>query len=114
MSWFVFGPWKDPQGFNFPQTEMFQGAALLPTLFEGARLNLAFGFAIVLLMAGHILFARTHLGFKMRVAGESAAAARYAGISTAKMTWVGLVVGRRLRRACRHGRGGGPSGPADR
>ena len=60
VSWFVFGPWKDPQGFNFPQTEMFQGAALLPTLFEGARLNLAFGFAIVLLMAGHIcLRART-------------------------------------------------------
>jgi len=93
VSWFVFGPWKDPQGFNFPQTEMFESTALLPKLFEGVRLNLAFGFAIVLLIAGHILFARTHLGFKMRVAGESPAAAGYAGISTAKMTWVGLLVG---------------------
>ena len=93
VSWFVFGPWKDPQGFNFPQTEVFESTALLPKLFEGARLNLAFGFAIVLLIAGHILFARTHLGFKMRVAGESPAAAGYAGISTTKMTWVGLLVG---------------------
>jgi simple sugar transport system permease protein len=93
VSWFVFGPWKDPQGFNFPQTEVFESTALLPKLFEGARLNLAFGFAITLLIAGHILFARTHLGFKMRVAGESPAAAGYAGISTAKMTWVGLLVG---------------------
>jgi len=93
VSWFVFGPWRDPQGFNFPQTEVFESTALLPRLFDGARLNLALGFAIVLLIAGHILFARTHLGFKMRVAGESPSAAGYAGISTAKMTWVGLVVG---------------------
>jgi len=93
VSWFVFGPWRDPQGFNFPQTKVFESTALLPKLFEGARLNLAFGFAIVLLIAGYILFARTHLGFKMRVAGESPAAAGYAGISTAKMTWAGLVAG---------------------
>jgi len=23
VSWLVFGPWKDPDGFNFPQTAMF-------------------------------------------------------------------------------------------
>ena len=24
VSWLVHGPWKDPDGFNFPQTRMFQ------------------------------------------------------------------------------------------
>lgn len=93
VSWVVFGPWKDPKGFNFPQTQMFEATALLPILIPGSRLNLAFGFAIVLLIAGHVFLARTHLGYKMRVAGESPQAALYAGISTKAMTWVGLLVG---------------------
>ena len=29
VSWLVFGPWKDPAGFNFPQTETFTDSALL-------------------------------------------------------------------------------------
>jgi ABC-type uncharacterized transport system permease subunit len=64
VSWVVFGPWKDPKGFNFPQTQMFEATALLPILLEGSRLNLAFGFAIVLLAAGHVLLTRTTLGYK--------------------------------------------------
>lgn len=93
VSWVVFGPWKDPQGFNFPQTKMFDAPALLPTLIDGTRLNLAFGFAIVLLIAGHILMYRSHLGFKMRVAGEAPEAARYAGFSANTMVWIGLLAG---------------------
>jgi ABC-type uncharacterized transport system permease subunit len=93
VSWFVFGPWKDPQGFNFPQTRMFDDPALLPTLIEGTRLNLAFTLAIALLIAGHILMFRSHLGFKMRVAGEAPEAARYAGFSANTMTWIGLLTG---------------------
>ena len=41
VSWLVHGPWKDPEGFNFPQTRMFHDAALLPMLVEGTRLNAA-------------------------------------------------------------------------
>ena len=93
VSWVVFGPWKDPKGFNFPQTQMFEATALLPILLEGSRLNLAFGFAIVLLAAGHVLLTRTTLGYKMRVAGQSAGAAAYAGFSSKAMTWIGLLIG---------------------
>jgi simple sugar transport system permease protein len=93
VSWVVFGPWKDPQGFNFPQTKMFEEAALLPILIEGTRLNLAFTFAIGLLIAGYLLMVRSHLGFKMRVAGEAPDAARYAGFSAKTMVWIGLLSG---------------------
>jgi ABC-type uncharacterized transport system permease subunit len=37
VSWLVHGPWKDPDGFNFPQTKMFQAKAILPILVPGTR-----------------------------------------------------------------------------
>ena len=52
VSWLVFGPWKDPAGFNFPQTETFTDAALLPILIEGTRLNFAFVIALAVLAGG--------------------------------------------------------------
>ena len=93
VSWLVFGPWKDPAGFNFPQTEMFEDAALLPMLIEGTRLNLAFLVALAALAAGYVFMAKSFIGFKMRVAGESEAAARYAGFSAVAMVWIGMLVG---------------------
>jgi len=81
VSWLVFGPWKDPAGFNFPQTETFEDAALLPMLIEGTRLNFAFVIALAALAAGYVFMEKSFIGFKMRVAGESGAAARYAGFS---------------------------------
>jgi len=93
VSWLVFGPWKDPAGFNFPQTETFEDAALLPMLIEGTRLNLAFLVALAALAAGYVFMAKSFIGFKMRVAGESQAAARYAGFSAVGMVWIGMLVG---------------------
>jgi simple sugar transport system permease protein len=93
VSWLVFGPWKDPAGFNFPQTETFTDTALLPILIEGTRLNLALVIALAVLAAGYVFMERSYVGYKMRVAGESAAAARYAGFSARGMIWIGLLAG---------------------
>src|SRR6185295_4228340 len=54
VSWLVHGPWRDPEGFNFPQTKMFEDAALLPMLVEGTRLNAAFLLALGTLLAGYV------------------------------------------------------------
>ena len=93
LSWLVFGPWKDPEGMNFPQTKMFADHALLPLLIEGTRLNLAFLLALGLLVLGHVFMNYAYLGFKMRVAGEAANAARYAGYSAHSTIWLGLLAG---------------------
>ena len=93
VSWLVFGPWKDPAGFNFPQTETFTDTALLPILIEGTRLNFAFLIALGVLAGGYVYMQKSYSGFKMRVAGESEAAARYAGFSAVGMIWMGLVAG---------------------
>jgi simple sugar transport system permease protein len=93
LNYLVFGPWKDPAGFNFPQTETFEDAALLPMLIEGTRLNFAFVIALAALAAGYVFMQKSFTGFKMRVAGESEAAARYAGFSAVGMIWIGMLVG---------------------
>lgn len=93
VSWLVFGPLRDPMGFNFPQTVMFDSPAILPVIITGTRLNLVLGFVVVVLIATYVLMFRTHLGFKMRVAGQSPGAARYAGVSASAMVWLGLLIG---------------------
>lgn len=93
VSWLVFGPLMDPDGFNFPQSKMFADSALLPILVEGTRLNLAFVMALGVLLIGYVFMHKSYLGFKMRVAGEAADAARYAGFSAKRMIWIGLLVG---------------------
>jgi simple sugar transport system permease protein len=93
VSWLVHGPWKDPAGFNFPQTRMFDDSALLPVLVEGTRLNAAFPLALATLAAGYVFIHRSFPGFQMQVAGQAEAAARYAGFSAARTVWIGLLAG---------------------
>ena len=92
-SWLVHGPWKDPDGFNFPQTRMFDEAVLLPVLMEGTRLNAAFLLAMSALVAGYVFLQRSFYGYQMQVAGQAEEAARYAGYSSTLTIWVGLLAG---------------------
>ena len=83
----------DPDGFNFPQSRLFEDAALLPILIEGTRLNLAFPVALGLLAAVYLFMFRSFAGFQMQVAGYAPAAARYAGFSSRRVIWTGLLSG---------------------
>ena len=93
VSWLVHGPMMDPDGFNFPQSAMFEESALLPMLVEGTRLNAAFLFALSALLVGYVFMNRSFLGFQMQVAGNASDAARYAGFSAKRMIWIGLLSG---------------------
>jgi ABC-type uncharacterized transport system permease subunit len=93
VSWLVHGPMMDPDGFNFPQSAMFEDSALLPILIEGTRLNAAFLFATSALLVGYIFMYRSFFGFQMQVAGNAKDAARYAGFSAKRMIWIGLLSG---------------------
>ena len=93
VSWLVFGPWKDPMGFNFPHTVMFDAESLLPTLIEGQRLNLAFVFMLGLLILAHIFMNHSRLGFAMRTSGQAPLAGLYAGYSNRQAIYVGMLAG---------------------
>ena len=93
LSTLVYGPWKDPEGFNFPQSRMFTDSALLPIILEGTRLNLGAVVALLVAVAGWVLMTFTIVGFQIRVVGLAPAAARFAGFSRKRVIWLSLLIG---------------------
>lgn len=91
LNYLVYGPWKDPGGYNFPQTKTFERVAQMPRLMEGSRVNI--GLLVALLgVAGVWLFLfRTVSGYAQIVGGLAPMAARYAGFSSRKALWVALL-----------------------
>jgi ABC-type uncharacterized transport system permease subunit len=79
LNYVVFGPWKDPEGVNYPQTAEFAPAAMLPVLGQSrVHLGLALGLVAVGLFAFFV--SRTRWGLEMRAIGGNADAARRNGI----------------------------------
>lgn len=92
LSYFTHGPWRDPAGFNFPQSESFEEHELLPLLLEGTRLNVSFIIALALAAIAWFFMSRTFAGYRMRVAGLAPAAAAYAGFSEKRNVWLALLI----------------------
>ena len=92
LSYLVYGPWKDPAGYNFPQTITFLKSTQVPRLFDGSRVNLGLPIALVLVAAFWVLLFRTYAGFQLQVGGLAPAAARYAGFSSRKALWMALLL----------------------
>lgn len=92
LGYLVYGPWKDPAGYNFPQTKTFERVTQVPRLMEGSRMNL--GLLIALLGAAGlwVFLFRTKLGYAQQVGGLAPAAARYAGFSSRRALWVAMLV----------------------
>ena len=91
LNWLMFGPWKDPKGWNFPQTVSFAADTTIPRILRGMRVN--WGLAVALVAAGLMwafLF-RTFKGLQLQVGGPAPAAARYAGFSARGALWTALL-----------------------
>ncbi|NBT92775.1 MAG: ABC transporter permease, partial [Betaproteobacteria bacterium] len=88
----VYGPWKDPQGYNFPQTKNFEAATHIPRLMAGSRMSIGVLFALVGVGAVWVFLFRTRAGFAQQVGGLAPAAARYAGFSARQALWTALLV----------------------
>jgi simple sugar transport system permease protein len=88
----VFGPWKDPQGFNMPQSALFHSSLHLPPLLERTRLHVGFLLALALAGGALIFLFRTYRGFQLQVGGLAPAAARYAGFSASGALWTSLLI----------------------
>ena len=92
LSYLVYGPWKDPAGYNFPQTVTFAAGTRVPKLIDGFRANVGVVIALGLVGLFWAYLHRTHAGFKLQVGGLSPAAARYAGFSSRGALWTALLV----------------------
>ena len=86
MDYLVRGPWRDPQGLNFPTTAAFDPAASISTLFEGGgRLHGGSIIALVIVMLVAVLLGRTIMGFEIRLVGAAPKAARFSGFSANRL-----------------------------
>jgi ABC-type uncharacterized transport system permease subunit len=93
LDWLVRGPWRDPQGYNFPKTIAFSGWQMLPTFqllppsMGPLYVNLGAVFAVVAVVALAFLMGRTLKGFELRVQGVAPRAGRFAGFSRERTVW---------------------------
>jgi ABC-type uncharacterized transport system permease subunit len=93
LNYLLLGPWKDPGGFNFPQSVMFPDAAMLPTLIPGTRVNISLLFALLASALAFVLVRHSFAGYQLQVAGLAPRAAAYAGFSERRAIWASLLLG---------------------
>ena len=92
LDYLVRGPWRDPNGFNFPTTAEFDPVATVPILIEGTRLHLGALIALVVVAVAAVLLGRTIKGFEIKVVGAAPRAARFAGFSADKLVILTFLI----------------------
>ena len=92
LSYMVSGPWKDPQGYNFPQSKNFDLVTRIPRLFDGSRISIGVFLALLGVLGAWVFLFRTRAGFAQQVGGLAPAASRYAGFSSRRALWTALLV----------------------
>lgn len=83
----VHGLLRDPQGFNFPESRLFQSSALLPVLIPGTRAHIGAIFALVAVALTQLFMARHISGYQIKVLGLAPKAARFAGFCERRIIW---------------------------
>lgn len=84
MNALIEGPWKDTFS-AFPISPPIADSANFPVLIEATRLHIGVVAAMLAAPAVWFLITRTTLGFRIRIVGENAEAARYGGINVPRI-----------------------------
>ena len=93
LGYLVNGPWKDPNGRNFPATAPLLPEQTLPILFPGTTIHLGIAIAIVLPFVFWAIMARSVFGFQIRVVGSAPLAARHGGFDGNQTVWLAMLIG---------------------
>jgi simple sugar transport system permease protein len=92
LDWLVRGPWRDPNGFNFPQSVMFEREAQMVRLFDDGRLHIGAPITLLVVVIAAVVLARSLKGLEIKVVGEAPRAARFAGWDSRKLTWTVFAI----------------------
>ena len=88
----ITGPWKSKKKFGFPYTDDLPDSAIL-SAFPGSRIHMV---TLVLAVLAAVVLAvivyRTRFGYEVRVIGENADAAKYAGINFNRTTIFIMII----------------------
>ncbi len=92
LSYLVYGPLKDPKGYNFPQSITFLAETKVPRLVSNLRANIGVFIALFAVGALWVFLFRIYRGFALQVGGLAPLAARYAGFSSRGALWTALLL----------------------
>lgn len=93
LYYLVRGPWRDPEGFNFPQTRLFGEAQTVPNLVEGTQLHWGAPLTLVCVLIAWFVMSRMLAGYQVRVVGLAPAAARLGGFGESRTVLLTMLVG---------------------
>jgi simple sugar transport system permease protein len=118
LIYLVSGPWRDPQGMNFPISEMFGPPALYPTFYgdwhwtawRGTRINASVFITLLTIPLVWLFMKKSFAGYRMSVGGLAPLAARYAGFSEGRTIWTSLLLSGALAGLAGMGEIAGPIG----
>ncbi len=91
LDYLARGPWRDPHGFNFPNSRQFSDGQLLPVI-AGQHVTLAVVFALVVAFAAWFMLRNTLAGFRIGVLGQAPRAGAFAGFSHNRMILVTFLI----------------------
>jgi len=92
LGFLLHGSWRDPEGYNFPQSQAFDERLILPVLLEGQRATIAFPLMLGLAALSWLFSTQLFAGYRMRVSGQAPAAAVYAGFGGSRNVWFALLI----------------------
>ncbi|MBI3763003.1 MAG: ABC transporter permease [Chloroflexi bacterium] len=90
VSYLVHGPMRE-SGWNF-QSRAVAETARLPIILPGTGLHLGLALALAAAAVVYVLLFHTTLGYRLRMVGYNAEAARYAGIRVTRITVISLAL----------------------
>ncbi|MEM9205819.1 MAG: ABC transporter permease [Pseudomonadota bacterium] len=92
LDYLVRGPWRSPEGFNFPESRLFHADATMPLLMSGGRLHVGILLAIAIAVILWVVMAKSLKGYSFRVIGEAPRAGIFSGFSPPKTVATVLVL----------------------
>lgn len=93
LGYLVGGPWKDPNGRNFPATAPLTPEQSLPILVPGTTIHLGVLVALILPFVFWLVMSRSVFGFQIRVVGAAPHAARHGGFDSRQTIWLAMLIG---------------------
>jgi simple sugar transport system permease protein len=85
------GPWRNPEGHNFPDSRAFSDGQLLPTLF-GTNVRVSILFVLIAVFVVGFLMRSTLTGFQVRTLGQAPRAGAFAGFSRNRMIILAFLI----------------------
>ena len=92
--WLVHGPWRDPEGFNFPQSKhVRRRRAAAAYCSPETRLNAGFLIALAVVALGWAFHAQSLAGLPDARRGPGAGGRQLRGHSAQRTVWLGMLIG---------------------